>query len=213
MGELAQLARAEIDVIWVDDGSHDETSARIRSLSAARFHVLRLPSTQGRGEAIRQGVLFALERGATTIGYTDADFAVSASECLRLLETHKRTTTDMTLGVRPLEQRSVHRRWMGRAFRASVGALALGEVADPQCPMKWFHVDPSFALVWQQAFELSWTFDVELLSRLLRGKKRSVLQIELRQWIDRPGSRHSLGSLAWSYVQTIGFVVRHFRSP
>jgi len=74
---FAALGGPSIEVLFVDDGSPDGTARRVETL--ARSHpfadVLRRTGPRGRGHAVREGYLRALERGADRILEMDADLS------------------------------------------------------------------------------------------------------------------------------------------
>src|SRR5258708_4394609 len=64
--------------VFVDDGSTDATGDLIEDLRAfdpAFFRTLRLGPNFGKGEAVRRGLLAALEERPNYVGYWDADLA------------------------------------------------------------------------------------------------------------------------------------------
>ena len=70
---LAELP--DVAFVFVDDGSTDATAAmleRLRTGAPDRVRVLRLPRNVGKGEAVRAGLLDALQRDARYVGYWDA---------------------------------------------------------------------------------------------------------------------------------------------
>ena len=67
-----------ITFLFVNDGSTDKTLQLLQSLQAAdpnKFSVLSLPQNQGKAEAVRRGVLTAIESQPDYVGFWDADLA------------------------------------------------------------------------------------------------------------------------------------------
>src|SRR6185312_11308360 len=94
---------AEASLLFVDDGSTDTTAARLAALAArppARIDVLSLSPNGGKAEAVRQGMLQALGRGAGTVGYLDADLSTPPDELLRLRARFERPEVAVVLGAR-----------------------------------------------------------------------------------------------------------------
>jgi dolichyl-phosphate beta-glucosyltransferase len=193
----------ESRVLLVDDGSSDGTWERIRALEASRpasFSGLRLERNSGKGEAVRLGVLQAIERGAALVGYWDADLAtpldaVPAFEQLLMSDPR----LDIVIGSRVrLMGRTVERRSMrhytGRLF-ATAASLALGvAVYDTQCGAKLFRVNERTRPLFAHPFQSRWIFDVELLSRYLsqgnRGERcERIYELPLTVWKDITGSK------------------------
>src|SRR5512133_574565 len=73
-----EFARAHVRLLFVDDGSRDETAAVHAELVKAApgaIAALRLERNQGKAEAVRQGVLAALASSPRLVGFWDADLA------------------------------------------------------------------------------------------------------------------------------------------
>ena len=75
---ILAIYRTSITFLFVNDGSTDETLRLLQSLQAAdpnKFSVLSLPQNQGKAEAVRRGVLTAIESQPDYVGFWDADLA------------------------------------------------------------------------------------------------------------------------------------------
>lgn len=195
---LAAIPAGEI--VFVDDGSTDGTSAVIEGMIAEYGDVIGLIALScnvGKAEAVRVGLLDSIERGGTLVGYLDADLATPGSEMVRLIgiatEQPHRTAV---LGSRvALLGHTVRRRparhYLGRLY-ATAASLALGvAVYDTQCGAKVFRVGAPLQLALAEPFHDPWSFDVELLGRLLATPGQSadpVLEVPLVNWSDVSGS-------------------------
>src|ERR1044072_1253102 len=71
-----------VDILVVDDGSTDETTARARACGVL---VATLPFNQGLGAALQTGYLYALREGYDCCAHLDADGQHPAMEVARLL--------------------------------------------------------------------------------------------------------------------------------
>jgi glycosyltransferase involved in cell wall biosynthesis len=95
---LARVLReGYANVVVVDDGSPDETSAAALALPV---WVLRHPINLGQGAALQTGIDFALERGAEILVTFDADGQHDATEINSLVEPVRRGEVDIALGSR-----------------------------------------------------------------------------------------------------------------
>jgi len=178
------------EAIVVDDGSTDGTSEAVAPI-AARYpgvRVLRHPVNQGKGAAVRAGMLAA--RGAWRL-FADADGATPIAE-LKRLETALAAGADVAIGSRVLRDPAVsvlarpHRIWAGRAFNWLVARLGLRGVADSQCGFKAFTAraaEDLFARLRTRGFG----FDVELLLLAQRLGYR-VTEVPVN-WADQRGSK------------------------
>lgn len=207
----------ELHLFLVDDGSTDGTFAlfeRARSeLGASRVTAHRMPKNGGKAEAVRYGMQTSLARGATLVGYADADFATPAVEILRLLRLLEGSAYEVVLASRVLRlgtdiRRSPMRHVLGRVF-ATLASYALdANVYDTQCGAKWFRASPSLTHAIATPFGSRWVFDVELLGRLL-GRfgdephlpESAFLEVPVRAWEDVSGSKLRLPSMANSLVE------------
>jgi glycosyltransferase involved in cell wall biosynthesis len=203
-------AEERIHLLFVDDGSVDGTLPTLRELAACepRVEVLALDANRGKGEAVRRGLLHAVDEGATAVGYYDADLATPPEEMLRLIdvllaEQDLRAVLAARVSLLGSEiERSPFRHYAGRVF-ASIASVACGlRVYDTQCGAKLFRVDNAFRCAVESEFRSRWSFDVELLSRLVDAAGaesdpgRGFLEVPLQRWVDVPGSKLTTRSMA-----------------
>jgi glycosyltransferase involved in cell wall biosynthesis len=204
------LARADTDLMFVDDGSTDRTRERLHEIAARapdRVRVHGLPANRGKGEAVREGLLQALATGAAAVGYLDADLSTPPEEMLRLVAALEDPAIQVVLGSRvSLLGRRIERRrarhYLGRIF-ASVASIGLGiPVYDTQCGAKVFRRGPALEAALARPFSSRWAFDVELLGRLLVGEDgapqlgvAAFLEVPLLRWQDVKGSSLSPGHM------------------
>ncbi len=216
------LDDVRIDILLVDDGSQDATATVLASLAQAhpgRVRVLPMGLNVGKAEAVRRGLLDALEL-ADIVGFADADFATPPRELSRLLDELLASGAELVLGSRVLRlgatiDRSPARHLAGRAF-ATVAAMAVGAgVYDTQCGAKWFRVTPALRAALATPFTSRWAFDVELLCRLFGRHETAVatnpgaaLEVPLREWRDVEGSKLDIGSMAKSFGELLGIWLR-----
>src|SRR5580698_2782756 len=108
------LCDSQVRLVFVDDGSRDKTLDRLESVREGnedRVFVLRSPANQGKAEAVRMGINFALDQGADFVGYWDADLATPLEAIPQFMAIFKnRPDLDMVFGARvKLLGRHVHR--------------------------------------------------------------------------------------------------------
>jgi dolichyl-phosphate beta-glucosyltransferase len=203
----AFLARcADVSLLFVDDGSTDDTPLiieRLRQRHPHRVLTLRLGTNVGKAEAVRRGMQLAIRRRACFVGYWDADLATPLDAISRFRAVlEERPELLLVMGSRvALLGRQIRRRWrrhlLGRAF-ATAASLVLGlPVYDTQCGAKLFRVTPETAELFRRPFETRWIFDVEILARIV--KVTSVMsecaatdvlyEYPLERWHEVRGSR------------------------
>ncbi len=194
--------------VFVNDGSKDATSDVLRLLKEqcpTRIHVLELEKNGGKANAVRAGVLRAFELEPVYVGYWDADLATPL-RCIDLFAHEmQRRGASLVLGARVRLMgtniaRKAARHYIGRGF-ATMAAFSLGfPVYDTQCGAKLFRAGPAFRAAFSKKFEMTWTFDVELLHRLSGAEaqaagfeiQRDCVEYPLPEWVDAPGSKITL---------------------
>jgi dolichol-phosphate mannosyltransferase len=89
-----------LEVLVVDDGSPDGTSALVKGLMAGnpRIHLLERPEKMGLGTAYVAGFRYALPRGFDVVFEMDADFSHDPNELPNFLKAV--ATNDLVLGSR-----------------------------------------------------------------------------------------------------------------
>lgn len=198
---LVELGRrAEARILAVDDGSTDATGAVLAAAASAnpeRFGVVSRPTNGGKGEAVRDGLLAAIDAGAELVAYYDADLATPPVEMARLLaELEAEERRDVVIGSRvgllghDIERR-LWRHYLGRLF-ATASSAALGlAVYDTQCGAKVLRVTPALRRALDRPFRSRWAFDIELLGRLLDAgvAPSALVEVPLRAWRDVGGSK------------------------
>lgn len=191
----------DISLLFVNDGSRDDTEQRLRSLCArdpGHVTVLSFPQNQGKAEAVRQGLLRALAQGADIIGYADADLGTPIEEMLRLVEVLRASEAKVLIAARVAMlgrtiDRKARRHYLGRVFATAASLTLRMRVYDTQCGAKLFRRTPALTAALSTPFLSRWVFDVELLGRLSTGAcavdVSDMVEEPLLRWSDVPGSR------------------------
>jgi glycosyltransferase involved in cell wall biosynthesis len=226
---LDLVGSGRVRLIFVNDGSTDGTGRLLEQLSqkSEMIDVLDLSHNQGKAEAVRLGLLRAVDEGAVMVGYLDADLATPGAELLRMLSTlEERTELEAVFGSRVARlgsdiERSSFRHFTGRVF-ATLASLALGvAVYDTQCGAKVFRVNANFIAAIEIPFRTQWSFDVLLCQRLFDGTPElaglpitSFLEMPLDVWRDVGGSKVGLfDSLAALWDVIVIGVLRRSHHP
>lgn len=192
-----------IHFFFVNDGSTDQTRDLLKKLctqNPEKLSCLDLAANQGKGNAIRLGMLEALKRSPKIIGYLDADLSTSLQEMARMNRVFQEIQPKVLMGSRVALlghdiQRKPYRHYLGRIF-ATIASIALDlPVYDTQCGAKLFLSTPHLRAALSKPFRSSWVFDVELLQRLLTPsstpsyRAQDFLEVPLKAWRDVEGSK------------------------
>jgi dolichyl-phosphate beta-glucosyltransferase len=197
------LAHPTIQFVLVDDGSRDGTRdllEAIRDWQPRQFHVLALDRNGGKAEAVRRGILHALDHNADTVGFIDADLAAPLGEIPRLVDVlARRDDVRIVVGSRlPLLGHAIHRRplrrLLGRCFATTASRVLGLTIRDTQCGLKLFRGDDRTRRLFTQPFQSRWIFDVEILARLVavEGAAAATAQVyeaPLESWAEVGGSK------------------------
>jgi dolichyl-phosphate beta-glucosyltransferase len=166
--ELGQVVRdGGLQIVVVDDGSDDDT-AQAATRGGADL-VVRLEPNQGKGAAVRAGVLAASGR---VVAFTDADLAYSPAQILLLLARVEQGW-DVVVGSRQhVDTRTVVRAGRlreigGRVINVFTGIVLLGRYRDTQCGLKAMRSDVG-RLVFGHARIDGFAFDVEVFALVER---------------------------------------------
>jgi dolichyl-phosphate beta-glucosyltransferase len=153
------------EILVVDDGSRDETSARARE-ALPDATVLRHERNRGKGAAVRTGMLAA--RGRFRF-FVDADVPFDLEALRQMLRYLDLKEYDVTIGQRRIEdlvdagvRPGPARRLASQIFTQLVSRIVVTGVRDTQCGMKGFRADAAETLFRDSRLE-GFAFDVEVL--------------------------------------------------
>jgi dolichyl-phosphate beta-glucosyltransferase len=192
--------------VFVDDGSRDNTAAVLKDLCEGyedRAAHLSYQPNVGKAEAVRRGILFALnEYDLDAIGFWDADLATPLHAIPGFINVMTRLQNiDMIVGSRvQLLGRHIHRsatrHYLGRVF-ATVASITLRlPIYDTQCGAKLFRINDEMKQVFSEPFLSKWVFDVEILARYSKlcghdphHMQDRIYEFTLEHWRDVAGSK------------------------
>lgn len=215
---LSQVAQIPgVKVLLVDDGSVDATSRVLLAFKSAsapgRVETLLLANNVGKGEAVRQGFLWARANVPESewIGFIDADGAISLEDIRCLVTTcQERSEFDMiwssrvALAGRKIE-RSLSRHYLARAFSTLIGIFEPDLPYDTQSGLKAFSANETLDTILQRPFRTRWLFEIEMLIRWKSavGLKPKVWEFPVISWRDVAGSKVA----SWTEVYRMVFEV------
>jgi dolichyl-phosphate beta-glucosyltransferase len=190
--EYLDSAGEEYEVIVVDDGSTDATVALVEAVreSWPQLAVIALPRNQGKGAAVRAGMLQA--RGEHRL-FSDADLSTPIEELPRLRERlggacqvaiASRAVAGSTIDVHQPGRREM----MGRIYNRIVQLLVLPGLHDTQCGFKVFTARAA-TTCFEPLRTKGFGFDAEALVRA-RRQGWEIAEVPVR-WSHRDDSRVS----------------------
>lgn len=218
-----------IRFLFVNDGSTDATIAVLESMRNGfeqYIRILDLAKNEGKGEAVRQGMLHASrEDDARYVGFWDADLATPLNAIpllLEKLEEHPRLQMAFGSRVRLLG-RDIHRKaarhYLGRIFATTVSLMLRLPVYDTQCGAKLFRVTPELHQLLDEPFISRWVFDVEILARAIAAHggdaqylSHSVYEVPLPRWEDVSGSKVHAGDFFRAFLDVLK-IYRRYLAP
>jgi glycosyltransferase involved in cell wall biosynthesis len=142
--QFAQLPAAK--VFFVNDSSTDKTIDVINDivLQNGNVEVINLSKNMGKGEAVRQGIIYALKtQPFDYIGYLDADLSTPVEEYHELYKYLKDQNADFIFGSRIKKlgsaiERPVFRHIIGRIIATILDKKFQLGYYDTQCGAKVF---------------------------------------------------------------------------
>lgn len=184
------------EVIVVDDGSSDDTSAVAERAFAAvpgvPSQVIRYEKNRGKGFAVKTGLLAA---SADTALITDADLSTPIDEMSKLVDPIRAREVDVAFGSRALDRSLIgtHQPWQreqgGKVMNFIIRKMSGLNFADTQCGFKAFNMLKFRTLLDVMTID-RFGFDVEFLF-VAKYHGLRLAEIPVR-WNDVLGSKVSV---------------------
>lgn len=203
----------QTEIIVVNDGSTDSTSAVVREINGTDTVSIRLleqPRNMGKGAAVRRGMLEAC--GEYRL-FSDADFSTPVQETTKMLRCLK-DGADICIGSRGIDTSLVkkhqpfYREFIGNQFNVVIQALFTPGIRDTQCGFKGFSAHAAQVLFSRAVLD-GFAFDVEILYVARRLGFR-IDEIAVEWYNDERstvGFRHS-----WSIIRELLIIKRLHRN-
>ena len=193
ISDYIQKSGRATEVIVVDDGSTDKTSAVAVSFrdKLPTIRVLSNSVNRGKGYSVRRGML---EAKGNIVLFTDADLSAPIEEADKLLAPIA-SGNDVAIGSRALDRslisthQSLFREFAGIIFNKVVRLCLRLPFVDTQCGFKAFRRERCHIIFEQQRIE-RFGFDPELLYLARHHGLRSV-EIPVR-WAHSPATKVSM---------------------
>jgi dolichyl-phosphate beta-glucosyltransferase len=200
------------ELIVVNDGSSDKTLETVRELAPRlkNFKILDLGRNQGKGAAVRAGMLAA--KGTIRI-FSDADNSTSIDQFAAMMPFFE-SGYDVVIGSRAVAGAKLepaepwYRGLVGKGLNLVIQALLLPGIRDTQCGFKAFTTEAA-----ERVFSISkingWGFDFEVLS-LAKNFGYRIKEIPVR-WVNDVRSHMKLSG-GIQFLRDIGKVKWWFSS-
>lgn len=185
------------EVVVVDDGSRDRTSEIVRRFEGRGVKLITLPLNQGKGAAIRAGVM--ISKGEFVL-FSDADLSVPMRFVEIFLERIEKQA-DVVIGSRRVRDSNIikHqqpiRELLGRVFTLLSKVVTFTNVTDFTCGFKGFKRRAAMK-IFPKTVVNRWVYDSEIIF-LARKFKYKIVEVPV-DWSNRKDSRVSLGSAVFT---------------
>ena len=195
---------ANTDVIFVDDGSSDNSANLVddacKKLAGHGVKAInhKLPANLGKSKAILSGMLLARDMGYSHGVNLDIDLPLEINS---INEAKALCLEDRSLGLVSGARvrlagsgvnRTVSRQWIGRIIATYIYLLGRIDMYDTQSPLKIYNLDVCADLL-NHDFKTRWFGDVEIiLSRKSYFEKNGIREFALSNWVDIAGSHFTI---------------------
>lgn len=189
---------------FVDDGSTDATSQCAAATSVTlRSTLLQLGRNRGKAEAVRVGLLTALDEHPTAryVGFMDADGAFAPADIERLMA----TASGLEASVRSVDavwssrvalsgrhiRRKPLRHYLGRLVATYLFWGLEDMPYDSQSGLKLFRSSERLGAILRSPFRTRWLFEVEMMARWrsTHGTPMRIWEMPVSSWRDVAGTR------------------------
>lgn len=141
LADVVRRTRQELDhVLVVDDGSTDDTAAQARTAGA---EALVHSENRGKGESIKAGLRYWMERGFSWVVILDADGQHLPEEIERMFDGAGADGADLLIGNRMNDVGSMPlvRRLVNRYMSNKISRVCGQQIPDTQCGFRMLHRD------------------------------------------------------------------------
>jgi dolichyl-phosphate beta-glucosyltransferase len=175
------------EIVLVSDGSTDKT-VQVGKSVFPKIRIIDLPQNQGKGFAVKQGVLAS--RGKWIL-MADADGATKFSDLSKLSENAENSSVifgsrDHMRNAEAVNRRHPIRNLLMRGFHFVVWVLVGTEIKDTQCGFKLFSREAANQ-IFPNLHLKRWAFDIEIVE-ICRRLNIQISEIPVT-WKEIPGSK------------------------
>jgi dolichyl-phosphate beta-glucosyltransferase len=190
-------------ICFVNDGSNDETGILLNEFAIGlpdNVNVVHLSGNKGKAEAVRQGMLFMLDRYKSDyMCYLDADLSTPLQEAVRLADVMtKQQGLLLGFGSRVSVfgsriKRLNYRHYGGRLIATMIDIVLNLSIYDTQCGLKVFS-EALAKRIFDAPFLTRWLFDVEIFARMkllysIDELNYTMKEVPLTEWNEKGNSK------------------------
>ena len=139
IGAVVARTRKELtNVLVVDDGSRDETADRAREAGAA---VIKHPENRGKGESIKTGLRYWLDREMLWVFILDADGQHRPEEIENFMQAALVDGATLLIGnrMKDVSRMPWLRRFVNRYMSRKISRACAQDIPDTQCGFRLLH--------------------------------------------------------------------------
>lgn len=185
---VAEMAGGESRLVVIDDGSKDDTFAKLKALSVSlpRLTALTKPNA-GHGPTCTYGYYYALDHGADYVFQTDSDGQTLPQEFTRFWEL--REQYDMVIGHRNKRQDGFSRVFVTKVLKHAIRLTFHVKVTDANTPFRLMKA--SFLTECLNAIPQGFNLPNVLISTFAVKRGKSVLFLPIT-FLPRQGGKNSI---------------------
>ena len=163
--EYLSAAFPDFELIFVDDGSADDCAARVEALGLARVRVLRYTPNQGKGNAVKTGMLAA---SGDIRMFLDADVAYGTDVIAQAVSCFEANPDkELVIGSRPLHPEgyagyTALRRLASKTYIKVLNVVGGFRLSDSQCGCKAYR-GPAAEAIFTRTETKGFAFDFETI--------------------------------------------------
>jgi len=181
VSEYMNKTYTDWEVIFSDDGSTDNCRAAVEAFGDARIRAVGYEKNQGKGAAIRNGVMNAV---GDIIMFTDCDLAYGLDVTERAVKMFEENPdADMVIGSRNLSEDGYEgytfiRKLASKAYIRCLAIAAGFRLSDSQCGFKCFRRETAHK-IFSECEINGFSFDFEVLIKANKMKAK-ILEMPVK---------------------------------
>lgn len=195
-----------VNFLFVDDGSTDNTFMKIEELSTqTNCFFQKIEKNSGKGKTLKNAFSSAVKENYEIIGFIDSDGAFKLNDIKRIVILAEQLITKkdfeavfssrINLAGRNIKRKK-SRHYISRAIYTIINLIIKIPLYDTQSGFKLYENSLEWRKVFKEEFKTRWFFDIETLTlfRKLHNRNPRTWEEPLDNWSDVPGSSLSKGN-------------------